>query len=79
LHPGAHGGTVTAVDDHATDLIDPQPATQLRTVAPVADEAATALAVPDDAPAGPPKRPRKNRATIPSWEDVLLGVRSPNP
>ena len=79
FHPGAHGGTVTALDDHATDLIDPQPATQLRTVAPVADEAATALAVPDDAPAGPPKRPRKNRATIPSWEDVLLGVRSPHP
>ena len=32
FHPGAHGGTVTAVDDHATDLIDPQPAAQLRTV-----------------------------------------------
>jgi hypothetical protein len=76
LHPGAHGGTVTAVDDHATDLIDPQPAAQLRTVAPATDEAPAALAVPDDAPA-PPKRPRKNRAAIPSWEDVLLGVRSP--
>ncbi|PZS34764.1 MAG: DUF3071 domain-containing protein, partial [Pseudonocardiales bacterium] len=32
FHPGAHGGTVTAIDDHATDLIDPQPAAQLRTV-----------------------------------------------
>ncbi|MGH3823268.1 MAG: septation protein SepH, partial [Pseudonocardiaceae bacterium] len=31
FHPGAHGGTVTAIDDHATDLIDPQPATPLRT------------------------------------------------
>jgi len=77
LHPGAHGGTVTAVDDHATDLIDPQPAAQLRTVGPVTDEARPALAVPDDAPGHPPKRPRKNRAAIPSWEDVLLGVRSP--
>jgi hypothetical protein len=77
LHPGAHGGTVTAVDDHATDLIDPQPAAHLRTVTPVTAEAPPALAVPDDAPVHPPKRPRKNRAAIPSWEDVLLGVRSP--
>jgi Protein of unknown function (DUF3071) len=79
FHPGAHGGTVTAMDDHATDLIDPQPAAQLRTIAPVTAEKPQALAVPDDAPAPsyPPKRPRKNRATIPSWEDVLLGVRSP--
>ncbi len=77
FHPGAHGGTVTAIDDHATDLIDPQPAAQLRTVVPVTDEAPQALAVPDDSPAHPPKRPRKTRATIPSWEDVLLGVRSP--
>jgi hypothetical protein len=77
LHPGAHGGTVTAVDDHATDLIDPQPAAQLRTVTPVTAEAPPALAVPDDAPVHPAKRPRKNRAAIPSWEDVLLGVRSP--
>ncbi|MGH3548842.1 MAG: septation protein SepH [Pseudonocardiaceae bacterium] len=78
LHPGAHGGTVTAIDDHATDLIDPQPAAQLRTVVPVTDEARRALAVPDDSPACPPKRPRKTRATIPSWDDVLLGVRSPH-
>ena len=77
LHPGAHGGTVTAVDDHATDLIDPQPAAQLRTVTPVTAEAPPALAVPDDAPVHPAKRARKNRAAIPSWEDVLLGVRSP--
>ncbi len=79
FHPGAHGGTVTAMDDHATDLIDPQPAAQLRTIAPVTAEKPQALAVPDDAPAPsyPPKRPRKSRAAIPSWEDVLLGVRSP--
>lgn len=35
FQPGAHGGTVTAIDDHAADLIDPQPATQLRPVTPV--------------------------------------------
>ncbi|MGH3888772.1 MAG: septation protein SepH [Pseudonocardiaceae bacterium] len=100
FHPGAHGGTVTAIDDHATGLIDPQPAAQLRTVplvtqpgqqvAQVVEQRPSARAVPDDGPAyhpaqpppepsetpqpGPPKRARK---TIPSWEDVLLGVRSP--
>ncbi|HEU0087230.1 MAG TPA: septation protein SepH [Pseudonocardiaceae bacterium] len=157
FHPGAHGGTVTAIDDHATDLIDPQPAAQLRPVAPVtplpgstpgvpcweppyreqspapsqrpahpdspaevpgAEEQRSARAVPDDGPAYHPARPserpaerptaerppterppeqhqqpasqpppaaqppaakrgRKDRPIVPSWEDVLLGVRSP--
>jgi hypothetical protein len=82
FHPGAHGGTVTAIDDHATNLIDPQPAAQLRTVPPVAAEQLHARVVPDDGPPycpaePPPKRPRKDRPAIPSWEDVLLGVRSP--
>jgi hypothetical protein len=96
FHPGAHGGTVTAVDDHATGLIDPQPAAQLRTVPPVArpeerlvEQRPSARAVPDDGPPYHPvepsetaqpvaaKRARKDRAAIPSWEDVLLGVRSP--
>ncbi len=91
FHPGAHGGTVTAVDDHATGLIDPRPAAQLRTVPPVtrspqrmAEEQPSTRAVPDDGPpyrpvepSGPPNRARKDRKTVPSWEDVLLGVRSP--
>ncbi|MGH4012822.1 MAG: septation protein SepH [Pseudonocardiaceae bacterium] len=151
FHPGAHGGTVTALDDHATDLIDPQPAVALRPVAPVTplnpvpepnpatpswepvpqeqspapsqvpspdtsqtdpqigvpvtEEQHGARAVPDDGPAyrpphpaerpaaeqrdqqpptehpaaapPAPKRGRKDRPIVPSWEDVLLGVRSP--
>jgi hypothetical protein len=96
FHPGAHGGTVTAVDDHATGLIDPRPAAQLRTVPPVTrpdervvEQRPSARAVPDDGPAyrpvepseasqpTSPKRARKDRSTVPSWEDVLLGVRSP--
>lgn len=82
FHPGAHGGTVTAIDDHATDLIDPPPAVPLRTVPPVAEEQPEARAVPDDGPPyhpakPPPTRARKDRAIVPSWEDVLLGVRSP--
>jgi hypothetical protein len=36
-HPGAHGGTVTALDEHATDLIDGQLARPPRRVGPVID------------------------------------------
>jgi len=123
FHPGAHGGTVTALDDHAVDLIDPDSGKPLRTVpATVAEEPPAPapvdptappntegsptehaesveeerpLAVPDDGmgyrgphrsdrPAEPEnsqgdksKRGRKNHPIVPSWEDVLLGVRSP--
>ncbi|MBV8996839.1 MAG: DUF3071 domain-containing protein [Pseudonocardiales bacterium] len=97
LHPGAHGGTVTAIDDHATALIDPQPGVpspaepairSLRTVPPAAQQRPEELVVPDDGPAyraaeqrdqpgPPPAKRRKDRAIVPSWEDVLLGVRSP--
>ncbi|MGH3717943.1 MAG: septation protein SepH [Pseudonocardiaceae bacterium] len=81
FHPGAHGGTVTAVDDHATDLIDPQPATPLRTVPPasekpVSPEKPVSGEHPKPHPA--PQKLRKPRAIVPSWEDVLLGVRSPH-
>lgn len=73
FHPGAHGGTVTAVDDHATDLVDPPSAAPLRTVLSLPS-------VPKSAPEdSPPHRPRRTRAIVPSWEDVLLGVRSPRP
>ncbi len=37
FHPGAHGGTVTAVDEHASDLVEGLPARPLRTVGPVID------------------------------------------
>lgn len=134
FHPGAHGGTVTAVDNHAIALIDPDAGTPLRTVpATTAGSAATeveaeqpeqipleteepaqdrsageaeeqappaALAVPDDGITHRPtertgqadpqqstrtgqdkparsKRGRKNHPIVPSWEDVLLGTRSP--
>ncbi|HEX2130557.1 MAG TPA: septation protein SepH, partial [Actinophytocola sp.] len=45
FHPGAHGGTVTPLDDHAVDLLDPNPNRQLRTVRPVTELAAQALQV----------------------------------
>jgi Protein of unknown function (DUF3071) len=72
FHPGAHGGTVTAIDDHATDLIDPQPATPLRTVPETPETTDGPRSSRSKA------RPSKTRAAIPSWEDVLLGVRSPH-
>lgn len=119
--PGAHGGTVSALDDHAAELVHPDPTRPLRTVAPVstltrpepevpalllepapaapeeateeapepataaeetpaagtATDAAAGTTGPEAprAPAGHAK-PRKGHASLPSWEDVLLGVRS---
>ena len=146
FHPGAQGGTVTALDDGAVDLMDPNPNRTLRTVRPVTQLARQALEAapvvappvaeepvpvpaqapppapapapapvvaeksapkpvqeklpePEPAPASPPpaappatkeepaaekpvrkdpppKRGKKNHPIVPSWEDVLLGVRS---
>ncbi|RKT52341.1 septation protein SepH [Saccharothrix australiensis] len=136
FHPGAHGGTVTALDDGAVELMDPNPNRTLRTVRPVTQLARQALALekaaepeilareeptppppppvvqepvpepeplpvtaraplPTPTPAPlveeppaaptpssgqgkkePPKRGKKNHPIVPSWEDVLLGVRS---
>lgn len=56
--PGAHGGTVSAFDEAAADLIDPNFARQLRPVAPVAqldfDEPAAPVTPPAPAPAPEP-------------------------
>jgi Protein of unknown function (DUF3071) len=76
--PGAHGGTVTAFDDAAYELIDPDFARPLRPLAPVAqldfDEPEPPVAAPEPAPK--PTRARKGKPSVPAWEDVLLGVRS---
>jgi hypothetical protein len=64
FHPGAHGGTVTPLDDHAHDLLDPTSNRPLRTVRPVTELAAQALEVqapPKQVPAAvnggePPRR-----------------------
>jgi DUF3071 family protein len=79
--PGAHGGTVTAVDDAASELIDPNFDRPLRPVAPVAQldfdeptpsptETATAERQREST------RGRRGKPPVPAWEDVLLGVRS---
>jgi hypothetical protein len=50
FQPGAHGGTVTAVDEHASDLVEGLPARPLRTVGPVIDIARTEDPAPAPAP-----------------------------
>ncbi|KAA0096722.1 DUF3071 domain-containing protein [Mycolicibacterium sp. P1-18] len=84
--PGAHGGTATAFDDAAAELIDPnfdRPA--LRSVAPVPtldlslpEPTPEPAAAPTPEPAPAKARTRKRRPEVPGWEDVLLGVRSAN-
>jgi Protein of unknown function (DUF3071) len=75
--PGAHGGTVTAIDDGASELIDPDFDRPLRPLAKVAhvdfDEPAGPAVT---APSGQPVHTRRGKPVIPAWEDVLLGVRS---
>ncbi len=83
--PGAHGGTVTAFDDTACELIDPHFARPLRPLAPVAQldfetpEPLPVVPEPPEPPV-PPEAPkptsRKGKPPVPAWEDVLLGVRS---
>lgn len=62
FHPGAHGGTVTPLDDHAHDLLDPNPNRQLRTVRPVTELAAQALALEVDVPVAVAERVEHRQA-----------------
>jgi hypothetical protein len=82
--PGAHGGTATAFDDAAAELIDPNfDRPPLRAVAPVPQldlsepELPLEHPEPEPEPTPTPKpRARKRKPEVPAWEDVLLGVRS---
>jgi DUF3071 family protein len=83
--PGAHGGTVTAIDDGAAELIDPNFDRPLRPVAQVAHVDFEVGAPPArggpakpvvDTPPEQPVHTRRGKPVIPAWEDVLLGVRS---
>jgi hypothetical protein len=66
FQPGAHGGTVTAVDEHASDLVEGLPARPLRTVGPVID-----IARPEDpAPAPGPEEELRAAAS-----DTVRGSR----
>src|SRR5579875_361899 len=79
--PGAHGGTVTAVDDGASELVDPDFDRPLRPLAPVAQldfDEPEPSPVEETAPEPQhePTRARRRKPPVPAWEDVLLGVRS---
>jgi Protein of unknown function (DUF3071) len=81
--PGAHGGTVTALDDPASELIDPDFDRPLRPVAPIAQlgfDEPEAEPAPPESPTveakNEPTRTRRGKPPVPAWEDVLLGVRS---
>jgi len=54
FHPGAHGGTISPIDDHAIDLLDPSPNRPLRTVRPVTELARQALELEHEAPTPAP-------------------------
>src|SRR3954464_11209211 len=54
FHPGAHGGTVSPIDDHAIDLLDPSPNRPLRPVRPVTELARQALELEHQAAAHTP-------------------------
>jgi hypothetical protein len=62
FQPGAHGGTVTAVDEHASDLVEGLPARPLRTVGPVIDIGRTEEA-PEPEPAPVEERRAANTRT----------------
>ena len=79
--PGAHGGTVTAIDEAASELIDPEFERPLRQVAPLAqlelEDVTPAAAAPNAANGQTASVKRsKRKAEVPAWEDVLLGVRT---
>jgi len=68
---------VTAIDDAASELIDPEFERPLRPIAPVAriefdEDVQPAVTAPPEQPV----HTRRGKPVIPAWEDVLLGVRS---
>jgi len=73
---------VTAFDDTACELINPDFARPLRPLAPIAQldfeepEPELPIEAPEPPPAPKPPRTRKGKPAVPAWEDVLLGVRS---
>jgi hypothetical protein len=72
FHPGAHGGTVTALDEHASDLVEGLPARPLRTVGPVID-----IARPEEpVPPGPPEELRAAASDSARGNERLDAMRS---
>ena len=83
FQPGAHGGTVTAIDEHAHDLVEGLPARPLRTVGPVID-----ISRPDEQPPPAPEEGHELRAAasdiaarrdVSDWSRVAPEPRRPEP
>jgi hypothetical protein len=84
FHPGAHGGTVSPIDDHAIDLLDPSPNRPLRTVRPVTELARQALELEHQAaPAAPapvPAQPQPQaQAVTPPPPAPVVPEQAPEP
>lgn len=66
FHPGAQGGTVAPLDEHAADLLDPSPNRPLRTVRPVTELAREALELEqDEQPSAPEQESTASPAETP--------------
>ncbi|GAA2878519.1 hypothetical protein GCM10010472_40390 [Pseudonocardia halophobica] len=84
FQPGAHGGTVTALDDHARDLVEGRPQQPLRPVGPVIDmarpdDAAAEVAAEEVVPAavnGDARRiaPEQRRGSLPGRREPVRGA-----
>lgn len=84
--PGAHGGTVTAIDEEASALIDPDFERPLRPVAPVAQLEFDVPAAPQPEPtpatvpaalAGPAAAPAAEQSAAPAPATGKRGARKP--
>jgi len=84
FQPGAHGGTVTAIDEHAHDLVEGLPARPLRTVGPVIDISRS----DEQPPPAPPEEGHELRAAasdiaarrdVSDWSRVAPEPRRPEP
>ncbi|GAB3283177.1 septation protein SepH [Parasphingorhabdus pacifica] len=76
FHPGAHGGTVAALDEHAVELLDPSPNRPLRTVRPITELAKEALRLDDEgqeAPETAPEEPEVEHAADGSGVGLSIG------
>lgn len=78
--PGAHGGTVTAIDEEASALIDPEFERPLRPVAPVA-QLEFDVPAPAEAPVEAPEVPAiaVNATTAPVPAPTTAPVEQPRP
>ncbi|MDA3625911.1 septation protein SepH [Saccharopolyspora oryzae] len=81
FHPGAHGGTVAPLDDHAADLLDPSPNRPLRTVRPVTELAREALQLDQQSQERPeePTAPPVPEAPAPLLTEASVLTEAPKP